>query len=490
MNPIDEVLQHINLPFTGTLHEYQKEDITEACRADNFGFFLDLGLGKSVCAAITGTYKLMYGYTSCLVLCPESLVSQWAEMLSAMGLATLDYRGTPLKRSKMDLDVDFAVMSYQVFNRDRVRFENIKAYYIIDEATVMCNSQNLLYKQLMGGTVEKKKKVKGKIKPDLVKTVYKKINHGCCLLTATPINRPENSYGLIKILTPDVYRNYSQFKRLHIAKEDYFGAPEEYKDLEILKENLLLNASLRSAADHLDLPPIVFKTVKYDLAPAHKKLYDTLIEERMLEVEGKEDIDAVEAVRLYNWAQKIILNPDEGGYEKVPVGIDILDGLVDSVDKYLLFGNYRMTNTKLMERYKIGASYGDISSTKKRKYIKDFVEGDLKGLVAHARSGGYGLNLQNCSHIFYPELPITPRDFLQTVGRCYRQGQQNTVVVTVLVARNTIQEALFEKIMEKDDLMKQCIDTPRSLTEDLLSDVVKADTKSVKELMKELRGES
>jgi len=453
-------------------------------------FTFDLGLGKSVCAAITGTYKLLNGFDTCIVLCPESLVTQWVTTLEVMGLQTLGYRATPAKRRLMSLDQDFVVMSYQVFNRDRHRFDDINAYYIIDEASCLCNTQNLLYKQLMGGTIEKKKKIAGKLKPEITKTVYKKINLGCCLLTATPVNRPENAFGLIKITAPDVYRNFSQFKRLHIEKESFFGSPEEYKNLDLLKESLLLNSTMRSAVDHLDLPPVIFKTVKYDLAPKHLKLYKQLVEDRVIELEGKTVIDAIEAMRLYNWLQKLVWNPEEGGYEKDTVGLDILDGMVNSVDKYLIFGNYRMTNTKIMKRYDIGASYGDISSTKKQKYIKDFTEGDLKGLVAHARSGGFGLNLQNCHHIFYPELPITPRDFYQTVGRCHRQGQQKTVICTVLVARNTIQEVLFDKIMEKDKLMKECIDTPRSLTEDLLGDVTRADKVSVTQLIKELRGET
>jgi len=40
MNPVETVMQHIKLPFDGSLHDYQVTDVISACYADNFGFYL------------------------------------------------------------------------------------------------------------------------------------------------------------------------------------------------------------------------------------------------------------------------------------------------------------------------------------------------------------------------------------------------------------------------------------------------------------------
>lgn len=491
MKPSELILQHVTLPFEGELHSYQKEDIDRLSQVESCGLFLDLGLGKTVVASLIGAYKLLTeDFYSCHVLCPDALVVQWVGTLKKMGLRVAAYRGTPKQREKIDLDQDFLVMSYQIFQRDYDKLKDIDAYYIIDEATVMCNQSNLLYKMLEGGEVTKKKKVEGRLIPQINITKYPKANRGISLLTATPINKPVDSYGLISILNPNAYKNYTHFLRSHVAEVDYFDQPKEYMNLEGMKANLLKNATLRSAADHLELPPIIFKTVKYKLSPKHMSIYDKLLEERMIEYEGEVLIEATQATALYNWAQKIIFNPYEAGFKGDPVGVEILDGLVKSVNKFLIFGNYRLTNGQLMDRYNIGAAYGGVTSKQQDKFVKDFQEGDLRGLQCHVKSGGYGLDLPMCQHVFFPEMPITPRDFRQACGRVFRQGQKKTVVVTMLVAKGTIQDSLFSRIMDNDDLMKEVVDSSRSLREDLLSDTVIADQKfKVEDVLSNLRGD-
>lgn len=490
-SPVDLVLQHVKLPFE-KLHSYQVEDINRLAPEPSCGLFLDLGLGKTVVSIIIGVYKLLTAeFFSCHVLCPESLITQWVSTLEKMGLKVLAYRGTPTQRSKMDLDYDFVVMSYQIFQKDYARLKDTNAYYIIDEATVMCHTNNLIYKMLQGGTVEKKKKVPGKLKPEIIKTVYEKSHRGMALLSATPVNKPEDSYGLLSILVPEAYRNYTFFSRMHIVKYNYFNQPEEYANLDTIRDYLLKRGTQRLASDHIDLPPIIFKTVEYELSKPHLKLYYKLIEERVLEHEGEIVVNALQASALYNWSQKIILNPEVAvEFKGEPAGLEILDGFVKSVPKGIIFGNYRMTNGKLQERYKCGACYGDISSALKDKYLHDFKNGSLDWMLAHCRSAGVGHDLPMCQHIFFPELPITPRDLRQAVGRCWRQGQEKTVIVTVMVAKGTIQETLLHRLLDKDDLMAEVIATPSVLREDLLGNITKVDSKiKIKDIMKELRGE-
>lgn len=94
-----------------------------------------------------------------------------------------------------------------------------------------------------------------------------------------------------------------------------------------------------------------------------------------------------------------------------------------------------------------------------------------------------------CQQVFFPELPITPRDMIQCVGRCHRQGQKETVFVTLTVARKTIQESLFRRIMEKDDLMRQVVRAAGALSDDLLANVVKDEPKTREQVFRELKGE-
>ncbi len=489
VTPVEIVLENVKLPFP-KLHDFQVKDINSSVVTDHYGYFLDLGLGKTVCSICTAVYALdQKDFYSCFVLCPESLITQWVAVVESMDLTVAAYRGTPKKREKIDKDVDFLIMSYQIFQRDYYKLKTYeKIYFIVDEATILCNSNNLLWKMLNGGVVQKTRKIPGQLKPVIEKTTYENINSGSCLLTATPINKPTDAFGLIKILTPEVYLNYSQFLRVHVEKEDHFGNPSVYSNLGLLRENLLLTATLRLVEDHIELPPIIFNTVTYDLHPKHQKLYDKLIDERILTIDGDIAVDAISANALYHWAQRIIFSPEEGGYTKDPVGFELLDGLTQAAGKFIIFNNYRGTNRKTMARYDIGGIFSEVSGPKKSNYIDDFKAGSLHGLTIQPKSGGVGLNLPMCQQAMFGELPVTPRDFSQCVGRLHRQGQEHTVIVSILVARNTIQETLFKRIMDVDDLMREVVDTSRVLRHSLSENVEVSTPKTREQLLKDLKG--
>jgi SNF2 family DNA or RNA helicase len=342
----------------------------------------------------------------------------------------------------------------------------------VDEATILCNHENILWKMLQGGTLKKIKKDKetGRVLDTQIRT-FDKLNKGAALLTATPINKPTDAYGLIKIVNPTLYRNNDHFRATHVAEYDFFGAPKDYLNLGMLQAALNLNSTVRAASDHLDLPDKVYNIIEYDLGKDHYDLYIRLMEERLLEYQGMITVDAIQATALYNAMQKIILHPEISGEKILPEGLEILDSVVNGVKQVLIVNKYNSTNQKLIERYKnlgTGGCFGGESRTKQTKAVQDFQAGKLRVLLTHPKSGGFGLNLQCCSQVVFPEIPVTARDFRQAEGRVYRQGQTERVIVTVLVARKTIQASLLKRIMDNDEITQEVLPTPKSLREDLL----------------------
>ena len=262
-SPVETVLDQIELPFE--LRDYQAEDINRHALDYSCGLWLGLGLGKTVEATLIGCYKLIEGgFDHVVVLCPASLVHQWVKFLREIGLDTVDYRGSPTVRNKLDMSSDFIVMSYQVFQKDYDLLKAMNSYYIVDEAVLLCNTSNLTYKMLNGGSRKLPQK-KGTIGVPRTIVTYDRIHKGVCLLSATPINKPTDAFGLINIITPGVYRNYTQFERIHVEDFDFFGQPTAYMELDLLKENLLLQSTQRVPEDHLDLPDIIYKVIEYEL---------------------------------------------------------------------------------------------------------------------------------------------------------------------------------------------------------------------------------
>ena len=138
-----------------------------------------------------------------------------------------------------------------------------------------------------------------------------------------------------------------------------------------------------------------------------------------------------------------------------------------------------------MSRYNIGAIYGEATSKQRHDYLAKFKSGELNGLTIQPRSGGYGLDLPEAKYINFMELPVTPRDYLQSIARAHRQGQTDRVVVTIPYAVGTIQESLYRKIQDVCDDMNQITRMSRSLSEDFNQEI-----KTKEQLFRELRGEA
>ena len=152
----------------------------------------------------------------------------------------------------------------------------------------------------------------------------------------------------------------------------------------------------------------------------------------------------------------------------------------------MIFCKYVDTNTKVRDRYKIGALFGDGQSKKKRsEMIQAFKDGAVKGITANPKSGGYGLDLPEAKVIMFFELPLTIRDFYQGVARAWRSGQTDTVLVVITYARGTIQEKLVKDLSEAGCLVEDTFKTPRDIWTDLNNEVA---VKSREDIFKELMG--
>ena len=466
---VDKVLEHITLPFE--LHDYQKEDIIAACSNPfSYGFYHSMGLGKTVCATVVGVYKLLHGYDSVVLLCPASLIVQWVEWLESLDLDVLSYTGSPKKRKEYNFDHDFIVMSFNIFpnDYDRIVKEVTDSYYIVDEGTILCNTNNLLHKMLCGGMIERRKTVKiGNTSISVPKKIkYKKVFTGMLILTGTPINNPLDAYGLIKITSPSLYPNFYNFKRKHVKRVDEYKRPIEYSDLEDIHKALTENGVIRKVTDHLGLPGKVYKIIKYDLDRKHKALYNRLVEERLIFLEDGQMLDATSASKLYHTCQRFIFCPPD--IKEDPAGLEVIDHVVAETDQRIIFSNYTDTNARIMKRYSAGGCYSGVSRKGQSKFISDFKAGKLDTLAIHPKSGGIGLNLQGCNQAIFAELPVTSNLFRQSEARVWRQGQKNTVVITILIARGTIQTTLLRKILEKDDIKSEALRDKDTLRKDLL----------------------
>ena len=79
-------------------------------------------------------------------------------------------------------------------------------------------------------------------------------------------------------------------------------------------------------------------------------------------------------------------------------------------------------------------------------------------LVSQVQAGGTGLNIQSASVIIFCEPQIKPSIENQAISRAYRMGQVRDVLVYRLLADDTIDEQLMEKLKNKQELFDKFAD--------------------------------
>lgn len=460
--PADLVLQHYKFPFS--LHEYQKEVVNETADFDRTAHFLDIGVGKSCTSTVWALYKgLQYEVDQIMVLVPPILLRQWGDWLASLGLSVTIYAGSPAKRKTLDLSADAVVLSYQILKNDFAvlteYFKDTKLAVIVDECAAVRNPGTLAFKSVRDLTMLP--------------------NKHCCLLSGTPINRPHHCYGPIKIKTPDVYRSYRQFETIHITSVGQFGQPRSFANLDLLADSLMLQAVRIRAEDVLELPEVIYQPVVYDLAPKHKKLYDRLVEQQLVELDDGQVIDGATQQRLYHAVQRLVLLPAEfDGTSIKPAGLDLIEmaaeeaGMFSGVKtKLTIFVNYQESN-EAVYRHTLGIdklspiqAYGKIGAEKNLKNVERFLtDPSVNVLIAHPGSIGIGLNLQSvCSTALFLELPLTSDIFQQALGRFYRQGQKRACLIKFAIAAGTIQVELGRRIVQKEADLQRIMPTKQTL---------------------------
>lgn len=471
MKPSEYIQEEFSWPFP--FRGYQCETIDELVEYQKGGYYLPIGSGKTVVSFAAALIQAQFGRCDQIVIiCPPILLKQWYDFVEEISelndniFNSLLYQGSPAKRKAFNIDKpDVIIMTIQILKNDFRRWLNhldeISATIILDEAQCIRNIATKNYKAIRDITV----------------------TNNLMMLTGTPVNNPMHGYAYIKQLAPEIYRSMRMFRNIHVAQEDFYGQATEFQNLDLLKENLSIQAKIYDGADIIpDLPDVVFSTVQYELSAAHRKLYKQLVREELLVLES-EVIDATTAMLMYHKLQQIVLNPGKFSDQKIPrpAGLDVLDETLEELqldgplakDKLIIFSNYRPSN-ELIFNYleskfpgQVRICYGGpLGGTGKNiKYIDDFLHNpEVKYMVASPKSIGVGLNLQEaCRYILFMETPLTSNDFNQAYQRVVRSGQTMKCTVKFAVAIQTIQELIVANVKEKESLVQQLTPTQQNL---------------------------
>ena len=149
---------------------------------------------------------------------------------------------------------------------------------------------------------------------------------------------------------------------------------------------------------------------------------------------------------------------------KVAETVNILQSIFDNGDeKVVIFSQWeRLTRLIAYELDKMGVGYeylhGGVPSAKRRDLIVNFTDDPDSRVFLSTDAGSTGLNLQAGSVMINLDLPWNPAVLEQRIARIYRLGQERNVQVINLVAEQTIEEQMLDKLRFKTAMFEGVLD--------------------------------
>ena len=136
--------------------------------------------------------------------------------------------------------------------------------------------------------------------------------------------------------------------------------------------------------------------------------------------------------------------------DSIPDRVKACADLVNSCDRpFLVWCNLNEESAQLAAAIPDAVEVtGSDSDEKKEAAIVGFLEGKYRVLVSKPKIAGLGLNLQHCADMAFVGLSDSYEQLYQSIRRCYRFGQKNTVNVHVITAET--EGAVVSNIKRKE----------------------------------------
>lgn len=443
-------------------HEYQQYSIDFIKEHKIAAILLEMGLGKTV-TTLTAIKDLMFddfAVKKVLIIAPLRVTSStWPSEIEKWDhLKDLAYSvvlGTPKQR----IEALYKKADLYLINRENLDWLITKSGYNFDFDMVVIDELSSF------------KNFKAKRFTSLIQ-VRHKIDR-IVGLTGTP-----SSNGLMDLFAEFKVLDMGERLEYYISRyRDKYFLPDKRNGMQIYSwkprenaEQLIydkisdITISMKSV-DFLDMPELVINEVPVMLGTAEKQKYDKFKADLVLQLKDA-DIDAANAAVLSN---KLLQMANGAIYDEFNVShhihdqkLDVLEDLIEGANgKPILIAYWFQHDLeRIKERFKV-------RQIKTATDIEEWNKGNIPVAVIHPASAGHGLNLQaGGSTLVWFGLTWSLELYQQTNARLWRQGQNDTVVIHHIIAKDTIDEDVMLTLKLKDKTQASLIDAVKARLEE------------------------
>jgi SNF2 family DNA or RNA helicase len=416
------------------------------------GLFMEMGTGKTKVAIDFACVKELKGEVKqVLVLGPLSTLGVWDSEIR---------KHAP----------DDSKLNWKVINYDKARMP-----HYLQQLRTYCRSASTL---LICDEAHKLKNPQSK--QSKAAYVLGKMCACSLVLTGTPITKhPLDLFGELRVVDDGILgSSWGIFKKSYAVYGGYGGYQLiKFMNLKQLRKRIEPHIFQARKDDCLDLPKRTHEVVPIDLHKS-RRVYEQMARDSVVEFENGQVAEApIVLTRLLRLSQCTggYLRTDDGKYQTV--GMEKKEAFSKLVEEFqeqertkiVIFVRFlnELRDCSLVcaeHGYKVLPFYGGVSASKRTQRIAHFDEtSDPVAFVAQIQAGSLGISLTAASEAIFYSHTYDYAEFAQACDRLHRIGQSKPVTYYHLIARDTVDEAVWLALKTKRNIAELVMHRPELL---------------------------
>lgn len=479
VRPLPQPTELFQTPNGATLRPYQQQMVDFAKDREGTGWFVDMGLGKTLSALALIDYWMKRGDLNperpiCIVAPIMVAIDTWSRECEKWGYdwdIKRNIRLTPKKRETLLSSLLLPQEKPTLFLTNPDQLNPVRNYFF--SRNMPLPFESLIIDELSlfkSPTAKRNKEI----------AYYRRVAKKFLGLTGTPAsNHLIDVWNQLKLISEEETKWAG--RTIYDFQDKFFIPAAKSAQGFVIRwdpksgaEDAIFRNAAKSAVSMrtkglVELPGISYSNMFVTLPPNARKEYEKL------ETEIAEEMgDGGSATYQIPGGPNILLpNSDvlSGKLLQVAGGamytdtkthtfevfhnekLTALDNLIESSTSPLLVFYWFASDLKrIQDKYKNKIPVLDSKDKQVQNMIARWNKGEIPIMLAHPASVGHGLNLQDGGHtIVWFSYPNWDNDkYRQANKRIHRSGQTNTVSVIHIVAKDTIEEVMLHSLNAKE----------------------------------------
>ncbi len=457
-------------PLKDILRPYQSEGVDWLYFLERNGFAGlladEMGLGKTIQTLAWLTLPRTRTETDkrpALIVCPTSLVDNWAEEANRFvpDMKVLRMSGGERHALWDEFDKsDIIVTSYALLRRDQDLYAEQKF-----SAAVLDEAQHIKNRSTQNALAAKKIPATQKL-----------------VLTGTPVeNSVADLWSIMDFLMPGYLGAHDTFRQnyeLPIARGGQDAEMAQKKLRRKLHPFMLRRLKTVVAKD---LPPKIEKVSHCSLSPDQKVVYaellassqrkvSSMVKKKGFQKSRMEILTTLLRLRQASCHLELLKLPELKAKRpsgKMELFLELIDEAVDAGHRVLVFSQFVSMLTILKRELAdrdLGFCYLDGSTKERGEVVKRFnTDRTIPLFLISLKAGGTGLNLTGADMVIHFDPWWNPAVENQATDRAHRIGQKNTVYSVKLIAEGTVEEKVLELQKKKKAVIDATVESDEAV---------------------------